>query len=1381
MATEASCDLAPPPPPPPPPPPAVRGDTQPVPRQKVYRPLFDAQAQLSRSLLLAQRHERKLCLPAEDSSTHCSAASRSSWPPSTGGQQSPDVDADDVRRLPATVVVDRPTPDFFTQQMEKRRNRHREALEELETGLIRLQEVTGAQVRSCSVQLLSSLQEVDLRLEVLEADLEDLEDQDQQQVCSLWRQVEEELKKKKIQVLELDHELQETEKQRTDQARALLGRCCHLLEGVGFLPADDIVRLMHGRATMLNLTLLANRRSAARLLLRLQEQNLQQESLLRLQRDQWERSRRRRRAEEVVRRFRASCDEDRRLLVEHVDEQTKQTLGELTQRRWDLISRICSLVPPSCSTALVSDWFDQLTAVNQQIDGLHGDVLQQLRRCVEEKCQHQLEALQCSQEALSALQLSEEEVNEVVQSQLLLLIGQRQREDEEQLSALDVGRSSVACRALSLSTGVFVLLKGAALLWETHGRSLEARRGGLQQQLEQLRASQQQQIQRKKVHLDGLLAGLHQADSQDVLKTSLDQAVVYLETLRDSCRDHLTDQRRLLDRLPSVLLKELGSYSATLSALFRLSPAYVPDPAELQVLSVPLSDSADSEISVGVETLSPSETEDPPISCQNGTGSAQLSHNWLTEVETSTMDLYDNSGDVTITSSRGVVYHGPAFRLPPSGQQQETLLSLFPTELLTRTLSRSRTLVLDHLDQHVHDVLSSAVAMVTDRKEAAHLEVELYLLQLDPDQIQNHIHQARLDELQCRGQAVEAQCEEVLQVVTSFQEELMELETSLHRRHQEFITVLSNMDEDIRAAASSHSVAILSSTFQDRVDQHIKDTQFCEMNFRQRFQTRAEQVMERTRCLLQSFSEADVPCPEVKLWRTRLMKESRHLTETVQSIYSHLDSFSCCTLQQVNDAVCRSEEKLCRHRSEVNATEKIHRILSSTRVQLQAEVAYSNRQQSAICSKLDKLRTMMKLTQVGPAQVGPDQVGPAQVGPDQVGPDQVGPDQVGPDQVFPLLSSLHQDLLKRFHYLDCPQESTRAQVQPCPWSQEPVLTDVDFEDPVVDMIRTLSRFSEVEARRPAGQSPVPHPPRGPEQKHSEPVSSLKTDRTFQPRGPEPSAASFSSTVSSVLGTASRALATVAEDVCLDQSTRTIQDRLLGHQDQARRILSTSRDELDRQLSLWDELLRCLPAALICNHEQRQEAELREEVGGVMAKLEETLAASEQEKSVNFEQLRASLSDIELENVNRREEQRQQQLHGAICSSELELQERVRRRGEEFGTSLVALTEKLLHHLDTWTQARLEVTMETRQAAGGASRTRSGSSPACTDEPTVAIATPEGHPSVAKQRDAAVKRFDQLLTAAAARSGDVHRRRLRDLQSWTAHWRQQSRPPTHGSS
>ncbi|XP_051250618.1 coiled-coil domain-containing protein 180 isoform X2 [Dicentrarchus labrax] len=1424
-----------------------------VPSGKVYRQLSDAQVQLSRSLLAGRRDRRTDCLSAEDSNTHCSATSR--------GQQfdadddDDDDDHDEVSRLPDTVVVDRPSSDIIERLMKKKRKKHEEALKLMDTELTELAQVCETQVRTVSLELRSSLQEVDLRLNTLKDRMEQLEHLEHislQEVCVLWEKVEEELKLKKTRILDLDHKLTECETQRTDKVRVVFRKFCHLLEKISFLSPADICRLIDTDATMLNQSLLANRRSAARLALLLQEENLQQESLLRLHWEDCLSRWRRRRVNEVIDRFRGLCsgDEDQQLVsVQQAVQEIKQTLQDLSEQRHDIIHKICSLVPPSCSTALVSDWFNQLTAVNQQIvcvcvcvflcvcvcsDIVHVDFLHQLRCCYEQTWQRRLAEVERCQEALSALQLSDEEVNDIISSQLLTLIGRSQSRDEERLAALDLCCDSVARRALSLSRCVFVVMRGAALLWETHSRSLERREEELQQYLDNLRGSQQQHIQRKKVRLDDLLGGLRQESSEDSLKTSLDKTVRYLQDIKHSCSECVSAQWQLLDRLPSVSLEELLSYSRSLSSFYHLNHTYSPTPQELQNL-LPSSSPTEPEPSEGPETQKPEEmTENHPISCQNDTDPAPPSLDWLTEARSSLLDLCDISCDVTFTSSGGVAYSGPTFRCPahdlPDDLQQETHLNPFPVDLLTHALSRMRTLFLDHLEQHFHDLLNSSVAMATDRKEAVRSEQELQLLQLNPQHIQTHIYRPRLAELQLHRRRVDVHCEEVLDVLTSCRVELQELQTSISKKNQDFIVILSNMEDDVPTAYSSQRLEAVSAVLQDCLDQHIKETQCCETAFRQTVQIRLEEVRNRTTQLLNSFrlfSEGgDFAPQEVKLFQRRLKEETKQISVTEESIYTELEAFESKSLQQVKEVSGRFEEKLSFLKSEVKFTEKIQKVISSTQVHIKAEAASSNQQQSAISSRLDDLRMMMD-------------------------------SEVSPDQVCSVLSSVGEEVMKRCQYLDFsldhnlqenlsahPKSRKQVRSAPPPGSLQVTRPGVDLlDDPIVGVINSLNRFctsqdaaadaaaSEERGRTAAGQSPVHRL----QQRFTESVStlsvrrgcrSIRTDRRFQIFGPkqEPdeSSHSFSSMVNSVLWRANDVLLLVAEDFyrseraglsrfllvpdSLDQWAESMQQRLLGYQEQARKFLSMSREELGKQLSVLEELLRSLPAVLISNHERRQEAELRKEVGGVRLKLEEVLAASEEEKCENVRQLRVSLRDDELQTLTSREEVRQQQLHSAVCCSHLELQECVRVRGEEFVTSLAALTVKLLHQLDhlltpAETKAALShqqhsedgaVTMET--GAETESRTWSGipyllpptgssaDPPSSVTTATTASITMTrctlGHLAVIEQRDTAVKRFEQLFRSESSRSDEDKRKRLSELQSWKTHWRQQIHTLTH---
>ncbi|XP_034721394.1 coiled-coil domain-containing protein 180-like, partial [Etheostoma cragini] len=69
-----------------------------------------------------------------------------------------------------------------------------------------------------------------------------------QDVRVLWDEVEEEVKLKKIQIVELNHNLTESETQRTNKIRAVLRKYFQLLEKISFLSPLDVCRLFHTQA-----------------------------------------------------------------------------------------------------------------------------------------------------------------------------------------------------------------------------------------------------------------------------------------------------------------------------------------------------------------------------------------------------------------------------------------------------------------------------------------------------------------------------------------------------------------------------------------------------------------------------------------------------------------------------------------------------------------------------------------------------------------------------------------------------------------------------------------------------------------------------------------------------------------------------------------------------------------------------------------------------------------------------------------------------------------------------------------------------------------------------------------------------------------------------
>ncbi|XP_032433445.1 uncharacterized protein ccdc180 isoform X3 [Xiphophorus hellerii] len=1345
-----------------------------IPGGKVYRQLFDAQAQLSRSLLAGRRVQRTGSLSPVYSKT---PESSSRWQ-----QRSDVVDGSaDVIRLPDRLAIDGSSFGIIDKLTKRRMKKHDEALRQQEAELHHLSQVCELEVRSICEQLVSSLEEVDLRLDILK-DRIGQQPVSLQGLRSLWEEADGEMRQKKSRVSEMQQKLKTCDDGRSLEITKILKKQLLRLEQIGFLSPPDVHRLIHAKAMMLNQSLLANQRSSARLVLLLQDQNLQQELVLRLH---WEESLdhwRTGRVEEMLEELRTVCSsrEGERNLF---SDQMKQNQEVLVQQRSEVIYKICSLVPPTCSVALASNWFNELTAINQQIAGLHADMREQLQRFYEDTWQRYRAEAQRSQEALSTLQLSDQQVEDIASSRLLPLIGQQQRDDEERLAGLDECRDSVDRHVLGVSRWVSEVMRAVALLWETHCRRVKRREEELEAQGQLVKQTQQLLVERMMGPVDAVLAALRQESRQEVLDLCLDQVLEQLKDIRDSCRPSLSQQCDLLDQLPAVLMEELYAYSNAVSSFFRLSHRHRPSLADLPNVSV-------SSIRTGLDQESSSHSEmfhprSELISREAGYSFSTL--RFLSEAASSLSQLY-NSSTTNFTSSGGVVYTGPAFRCPAPDLPdfiQETHLSVFPVELLSHTLTRTRILVLDHIEQSFKDLLGSAVAMVTEKKEVVRLEHEL---SLTPEYVRTQIYEPRLVELQLHRQLVDTFSEDVSNILTSCRRELHDLQVSIHKKNLELFDLLTSHKTTLQELQTSiqrdHQIVLLlpfrkrlevfGAALQEQLDRHAEDTLRCQTNFKRMIRGLLEEARKKAAELQKSFRTfkegGDYAPQEVKVFQKKMKEEIKRLSSTEDSIFSDLEVFESKSLLQLRKVLAPLDDKFSSLQAEVLFTEEVQKIISRTQIQIKAEAS--------------------------------------------------------PDQICWSFWSVKEEIKSRCSYLGYKKDSvlqdsfalSRTKVRGAGLRRCRSATELREETTVrfcfvqEQKSKTVEEQSSVVQQRSTNSTRKQSLRRSSRPNKSEAITDMRTKRKYQIFGtkpePELSSQSFAMALNTILWWSND---TVLEAARVFYSTKRvstfslvpesadiwvegIQKRLVGYQEQAKKFLISSKDEVVKQLSVFRELLDSLPEVLISHHVGQQGAWLTEEVGVFRKRLEEELAAGKDQKMSNLGRLRVSLKEDELQTLESREERRQQQLHDAILRSHLELQECVRERAEQFVTLLASLTEKLLHLLDEVLPVAETDPLKPPEAESPEAEdvqepikswtwpgithlfpmtSESAKSPVTmTTAPISTAKSSQKHEAVIERRDAALKGFEQLIHLEVSRSEADRRNQLSEQQNWTSYWAQQ---------
>uniref|UniRef100_A0AAV2JJN3 Uncharacterized protein n=1 Tax=Knipowitschia caucasica TaxID=637954 RepID=A0AAV2JJN3_KNICA len=917
-------------------------------------------------------------------------------------------------------------------------------------------------------------------------------------------------------------------------------------------PSGKIYRQLFDAQT-LNLSLLANRRSLCDLRLRLNVENIDGANTLHQKwehcLEQWRTSR----VQQIVQNFGKLFSND--FGDEFLSEQPEfsalyQSLREVSAKRCEVVSKLSTLTPPTCTSVLVSEWYEQLKSFNLQIDDLYTDLIRNIRNYYDQMWQERLEEVHRCEETLRNLGLSEAQVTNIVQSQCLPLMGQNQKEVDQRLAALDVSCDSVSRHSLSLSSLVFGIMQQASSLWEVHCSNLKTLQTKVQRDVEKLRRLQNKELQRKTVHLDEQLRILRQGSNEEALNVSLDNALLELQRIHDSCRKHLSDQQTVLDQLPSLYLLELQNYSSRLSAFFQLNITYSPSLKEFSHLDPSLK-----------AAFIPSEA-----SSEINTNAAQY------QMSTELQDLCDKSNSVEFSSSRGLTYTGPAFTCPVLKEPLDIRqLEAFPVVLLSETLTRMRSLYVDNMEQHFHDSVLSALSLLSHFRLEALTVQEIMLQQFSAQHVRQHIFQPRLAELQLHLNQVDVHCETVSHTLSSLNTDVMDLLEAVSQKNQTFLSTVSSFENCLQSVDSLQRLESLSSNLKNYQENHMTDIQISRSSFRNSAEIQMEKLKQTTKqlcCSFRLFMEGGDMSPyEIQIFQKKLKKEMEKIDAAEESIHGQLEACHPNSLQQVSE-VCSLQEKLTCLKSEFIFVEKTQSILRNILVKIKAAAATSNHLQSDISSKIHELQDLMgsKETQVQMCQV----------------------------QALSILSGLSQTLHQQ---AQCLHVTLRSQQKdglqsvgpsPCSALQPYGLGGALHDDPLLGVIKSLNRdrtSASTQTAQRGGAAAV--------QKREECPAIRRGGRArvnwrlqmFGPRPePEQDPLSFSSKVSALLWEASDALMLTAEHL---EKLKAEMDKRKQKFDQT--LAETERDKKDivrwLRLCISGEALQ----ALRLKEEHRQQA------------------------------------------------------------------------------------------------------------------------------------------------------------------------------------------------
>nr|XP_023485315.1 coiled-coil domain-containing protein 180-like [Equus caballus] len=145
------------------------------------------------------------------------------------------------------------------------------------------------------------------------------------------------------------------------------------------------------------------------------------------------------------------------------------------------------------------------------------------------------------------------------------MVGALQSKVEEELEGLDNCFEALAKRTEQQSADLFSYFQEAVQLWEAHQSVLSVQELELEKRMEQQRQKHSLENQAQEAHLDKLLDQLRQQSHEETLKLHLEKAKDFLENMK--CRYecfHVLLTKEVME-YAVIILKELNSYSSTLS------------------------------------------------------------------------------------------------------------------------------------------------------------------------------------------------------------------------------------------------------------------------------------------------------------------------------------------------------------------------------------------------------------------------------------------------------------------------------------------------------------------------------------------------------------------------------------------------------------------------------------------------------------------------------------------------------------------------------------------------------------------------------------------------------------------------------------------------
>ncbi|XP_074251170.1 coiled-coil domain-containing protein 180 isoform X2 [Saimiri boliviensis] len=485
------------------------------------------------------------------------------------------IAAREVRGLMDTMVPEKISTSTLQGREERKRRSYESALASFQEEIAQVGKEMEPLIVDTGGLFLTKLTESDEDINHLFLKVENdtnLEDYTIQALLELWDKVAKMFLLQKQEVKELDEALHSLEFSRANKLKSVLKKYAEIIEKTSYLMRPDVYRLINKEAMIMNYALLGNRKAITQLFVNLMESTLQQEldSRHRWQGlvDTWKALKKEALLQNFSE-FMASESIRTPPAVKKELEVMLKTQNILQQRRLKHLCTICDLLPPNYNRTQLTEWHSSLNALNKELDTYHLDCMMRIRLLYEKTWQECLMHLQnCKKQLLDWEAFTEEEAETLVNQFLFQMVGAFQGKVEEDLELLDKSFETLADQTEWQSSNLFKYFQEVVQLWEAHQSELLVQELELEKRMEQHRQKHSLESQAQEAHLDRLLDQLRQQSHQETLAFHLEKVKDYLKNMKYRYESFHTLVTKEVMEYPGIVLKELNSYSSTLSQYF---------------------------------------------------------------------------------------------------------------------------------------------------------------------------------------------------------------------------------------------------------------------------------------------------------------------------------------------------------------------------------------------------------------------------------------------------------------------------------------------------------------------------------------------------------------------------------------------------------------------------------------------------------------------------------------------------------------------------------------------------------------------------------------------------------------------------------------------